>query len=198
MIIPRSTRLRERIPLPLEIEVDCQESAWHHWTQLTQMVDVSQHGAGIILKRPTEPGRLLKLSIPLPPQLRSFDYSEPQYVVWSIVRYTSMDFDAHVESSNDFRVGVAFVGKNPPSSLAMDPATRFDALPPETEDVSMWTITDERPGGGLKDERRRDTRYVIPFEISIETFNERGEPDAQEFTVTERISRRGASVRTNL
>ena len=62
----------------------------------------------------------------------------------------------------------------------------------------MWTIANERPSGGNPGERRRDTRHIIPIEVTIESFDGKGEPDARELTVTEMISRRGASVRTNL
>jgi PilZ domain len=198
MLIPRSTRMRERIALPLQAQVDCRESASHHWTQLTQLLDVSQHGAGLELKRPTEPGRLLKLAIPLPSQLRTFDLAEPQYVVWGVVRHISFPPATNVESTNDFRVGVAFVGRTPPSSFGVDPATRFEAAPPDPEEVAMWTVTNERPSGGKGNERRRDTRHVIPIEVTIESFDEDGERDDYELTVTELISGRGASVRTNL
>jgi hypothetical protein len=198
MIINRSTRMRERIALPLQVQVDCRESASHQWTQLTKLVDVSQHGAGITLNRPTEPGRLLQLAIPLPSQLRTFDLAEPQYVVWGVVRHIAFPSASDLASAHDFRVGVAFIGRKPPSSFAADPAARFQAEPPDAEEVAMWTISDERPSGGNPGDRRRDTRHIIPVEVTIESFDEKGQPEGRELTVTEMISRRGASVRTNL
>ena len=44
-------------------------------------------GAGFTLKRPTEKGRLLYMTIPMPRQLRVFDHVEDQYRIWAIVRY---------------------------------------------------------------------------------------------------------------
>lgn len=192
---PRHRRMRDRIPLPLQIQIDCQESATHRWAQSSRLLDVSQHGAGFILKRPTEPGRLVKLAIPLPSQLRNFDHGAPQYVVWGVVRHSSPVSNG---SPNAFRVGVAFVGKYAPPSFEADPATRFQPSPPAADEAPTWRITEERPSGGQSEERRRETRHVIPVEVVIETFDEHGEIDAREYTVTENISHRGTSVRTNL
>ncbi len=192
---PRPRRMRDRIPLPLQIQIDCRESATHSWGQSGRLLDVSQHGAGFILKRPTEPGRLMKLAMPLPSQLRNFDHGEPQYVVWGVVRHSSPVANG---SRNAFRVGVAFVGKMPPPSFETDPATRFEPSPPAADEAPTWRITDERPSEGQSEDRRRETRHVIPIEVMIETFDENGETDAREYTVTENISHRGTSVPTNL
>lgn len=196
--VQTSRRLRERIALPLAVLVDCQESASYRWIQSTRLLDVSQHGAGFLLKRPTEPGRLLKLDMPLPSGLRNFDFGEPEYSVWGVVRHSSIVPGCSGECPGSFRVGVAFIGKQPPSSFEADPATRFQPAPPAADETPTWRITDERPSGGRKDERRSETRHVIPIEVVIETFDQNGEAESREYTVTENISHRGASVRTNL
>lgn len=193
-----SRRMRERIALPLQIRVDCQESATCRWIQATRLIDVTQHGAGFTLTRPTEFGRLMKLIIPMPSQLRSFDHTEPQYFVWGVVRHCSVIPESHRQGLSRFRVGVAFVGKSPPPSFRDDPAVRFEARPPNGDQAPLWRIADERPSAGRHGERRRETRLSIPIEVVIETLDKNGEPDLCEDTVTENISSLGASVLTSL
>ena len=119
-------RLMKRIPLALPIRVRCKESLGYEWTERSRLIDVTQFGAGFTLKRPIEPGRLLHLTLPLPRQLRCFDYAELQYCIWSLVRHASATQELQGQAATLFRAGVAFVGKRPPKSYEQDPATRYD------------------------------------------------------------------------
>ena len=193
-----SKRMRERLALPLQIRVDCQESATYRWIQATRLIDVTQHGAGFTLTRPTETGRLLKLIMPMPPQLRSFDHTESRYFVWGVVRHCSNIPESRVQGLEHFRVGVAFVGKSAPPSFQADPAIRFEPVPPNGDQAPLWRIADEKPSGGHQGEQRRETRLSIPIEVVIETLGENGEARLCEETVTETISSVGASVPTSL
>jgi PilZ domain len=47
-------------------------------------------------------------------------------------------------------------------------------------------------------ERTVETRLVMPLDVLIEAFDERGDPVVREQTVTENISRRGACIWTTL
>src|SRR5687767_15695485 len=93
--------------------VSCRESAEYQWIERSRLVDVNQFGAGFTLTRPIEVGRLVRLSIPLPHQLRCYDHFEAQpYSVWGLVRHI------HVVNQEPrwFRIGVAFIGKHAPAS----------------------------------------------------------------------------------
>src|SRR5919112_6867564 len=83
----KSKRLRERIKLALPVRVVCRESAGHEWIEMSRLVDVTPFGARFVLTHPTETGRLLHLTLPMPRQLRCFDHIEDQYRVWALVRH---------------------------------------------------------------------------------------------------------------
>jgi hypothetical protein len=188
-----TTRRRSRIPLTLPIRVCCTESPGYQWTEQSRLVDVSHFGAGFILTRPVDPGRLILLTIPLPQQLRCFDHAEPQYSVWSLVRHASPIPKAQHQQSALFRVGVAFLGKRPPRSHEADPTTRYEPLPIDGRQTTMWKVSERRP-----EKQRRETRLVIPMEVLIEVLDENGRPSVQEHTVTETMSSLGTCVPTNL
>src|SRR5205807_163039 len=76
----------ERIGLPLPVRVNGRHSVDHEWTEMSHLVDVTPFGARLRLKRPTEVGRLLLLTLAMPRKLRCFDHIEDQYRVWSLVR----------------------------------------------------------------------------------------------------------------
>ena len=186
-------RRRGRISLTLPILVRCRESPGYEWIEQSRLVDVSHFGAGFTLLRPVEPGRLLKLTIPLPHQLRCFDHTEPQYSVWSLVRHAAPLPRAQHQSSALFRVGVAFVGKRPPRSYEADPTLRYEPLPVKLGQHAMGNVSERRP-----DNQRREARLIIPLEVVIETLDEHGKPSLQEHTVTETMSSLGTCVPTNL
>ena len=188
-----TTRRRNRIPLTLPIRVCCRESHGYQWIEQSRLVDVSHFGAGFILTRPVEPGRLLLLSIPLPHQLRCFDHTEPQYSVWSLVRHASAIRKAQHQRSTLFRVGVAFVGKRPPRAYEEDPTIRYEPLPNDSVQTALSRVSERRP-----DSQRRETRLLMPLEVVIETFGEDGRLSLQEHTVTETMSSLGTCVPTSL
>lgn len=188
-----STRLRSRIPLTLPIRVCFTESPGHEWIEQSRLIDVSHFGAGFTLTRPVDPGRIILLSIPLPQQLRCFDHAEPQYSVWSLVRHAAAIRKAQQQQSPLFRVGVAFLGKRPPRAYEEDPTLRYEPLPVEGKQTTMWQVSERRP-----DKHRRETRLILPLEVIIEALDENGRPCLQEHTVTETLSSLGACVPTNL
>jgi hypothetical protein len=186
-------RRRGRIPLTLPILVRCSESPGYEWIEQSRLVDVSHFGAGFTLLRPVETGRLLRLTIPLPHQLRCFDHTEPQYSVWGLVRHAAPLPRAQHQESALFRVGVAFIGKRPPQSYEADPTLRYEPLPLKAGQNAMGNISQRRP-----DTQRRESRLIIPLEVVIETLDEHGKPTLQEHTVTETMSSLGTCVPTNL
>ena len=186
-------RRRSRIPLTLPIRVRCRESPGYEWTEQSRLVDVTHFGAGFTLLRPVEPGRLLRLTIPLPHQLRCFDHAEPQYSVWSLVRHAAPLSRAQHQESALFRVGVAFLGKRPPRSYEEDPTLRYEPLPVSASQNIMWNVSERRA-----DNQRRETRLIIPLEVLIEALDEHGKPLLQEHTVTETMSSLGTCGPTSL
>ena len=193
----KSNRLRERIALSLPVRVTCQETLNHEWTEVSRLVDVTPFGARVRLKRPTETGRLLLLTMAMPRQLRSFDHVEDQYRVWSLVRNLKT-VNPKEHKGAVVEVGVAFVGKRPPESFKKDPATRYDIANLES---GMWTVQEETSEilSEVDDgaDKRDESRHTIPMEVTIATFGDDRETQV-ESTVTENISRNGAAVFTTL
>ncbi|HEX7177736.1 MAG TPA: hypothetical protein VF240_20925 [Pyrinomonadaceae bacterium] len=198
----KSRRLRERVKLTLPVRVECRETADFRWTEVSRLVDVTPFGAGLALTHQTETGRLLLLTLPMPRQLRSFDHAEDQYKVWALVRNVRPHQSAAASRPDGprFEVGVAFVGKRAPASYEQDPAQRYDvqSLTPEGNSYALveWSAPAQEAGAGAA--RAMETRLSMPVDVVVEAFDERGVVQEREQTVTENISRHGASVWTTL
>ena len=193
----KTRRKRERLELNLPVRVHCRESLDHEWVELTRLIDVTPFGARFSIARPTEPGRLLHLTMPMPRQLRCFDHVEQQYRVWALVRNIKPLFKEGSLTPR-FEIGVAFVGKRAPASFELDPTKRYDVAPSPAE-TGLWGLNVLGEREHVKtDDPRPETRHSVPVDVVVEVFNEKGEITETERTVTENISRRGAAVFTTL
>jgi hypothetical protein len=166
---------------------------------MSRLVDVTPFGARLRLKRPTETGRLLQLTLPMPRQLRCFDHIEDQYRVWSLVRHVRL-LEPGAERGALVEIGVAFVGKRPPRSFEADPARRYEIASSSTE-AGLWAVKEkssESIAERAATDRPRETRHNIPIEVLIEVFATDGSFSESEKTVTENISQHGAAVFTTL
>jgi len=195
----KSRRLRERIALSLPVKVYGRETLQHDWTEMSRLVDVTPFGARLRITRPTEVGRLLRLTMAMPRPLRCFDHVETQYRVWSLVRNVKL-LDPATNKGALLEIGVAFVGKRPPRSFEIDPRRRYEIAQSSVE-AGLWSVREE--GGPLLSEvsttdKRKETRHTIPIEVLIEVFGETPGPLASEKTVTENIGTQGAAVFTSL
>jgi hypothetical protein len=183
--------------LSLPVRVTCRETVSHEWVEMSRLVDVTPFGARLRLKRPTETGRLLLLTMAMPRQLRCFDHIEDQYKVWSLVRNLRM-LDPAKHNAAVIEIGVAFVGKRPPDSFSQDPSTRYEIANLQS---GMWTVQEES-SEVLSEvdptDKRKETRHTIPTEVTLEVFGGERESPQTESTVTENISQSGAAVFTAL
>ena len=193
----KRNRVRERIKLALPVRVHCRESAGHEWTEMSRLVDVTPFGASFSITRPTERGRLLHLTLPMPRQLRCFDHIEDQYRVWALVCRVSArpEFAGEEAGGVRYEAGVAFTGKHPPASYVRDPSTLYEADSVSAED-NLWRLKEvERKTASQRSEL---TRLRMALGVRLEVFDAEGRVTASEQTVTENISRRGAAVWTTL
>jgi hypothetical protein len=195
----KSRRLRERVALTLPVRVHCRESSNHEWTEVTRLVDVTPFGARLRLSRPTETGRLVHLTLPMPRPLRCFDHVEDQYRVWSLVRNVKL-LDPKAAKGALVEIGVAFVGKRAPRSFNSDPSRRYEIAQSSTE-AGLWAVREDA-GQSLAEvsatDKRKETRHTIPIGILIELVDKDKDEPHSESTVTENISRQGAAVFTTL
>ena len=190
---PTWKRIRERLELKLPVRVLCKETPDFEWTEMTRLNDVTPFGCGFNLKRPTEKGRLLHMTIPMPRQLRVFDHAEDQYRVWALVRYAKPTLQPD-QKKVIFEVGAAFIGKRPPASYDLEPWRRYDIA--NTAFQAMATPEEIQPMPSS--DQRIHTRHNIAVDMQVEVIDEKGSIGQTEQTVTENISRRGAAIFTTL
>lgn len=185
-------RIRDRLALQLPVRVRVRETADFEWIEMTRLMNVTPFGAGFTLKRPTEKGRLLHMTIPMPRQLRVFDHVEDQYRIWAIVRHLKTEVS---DKGTAFVVGVAFIGKRPPKSYEQEPWRRydvatnqFDALP--GANALVESVSSETQHG--------ETRHQIAVDMRVELLDENGVAVETEQTVSENIGTRDATLFTTL
>src|SRR5689334_1427527 len=184
-------RIRERLPLTLPVRVRGRETPTFEWSEVTRLTNVTPFGAGFTLRHPTEKGRLLHMTIPMPRQLRVFDHVEDQYRIWALVRYIKTTV---VEKQTVFDVGVAFIGKRPPASYEKEPWKRYDI----TTNTTFQAASDADELLTPFADQRSFTRHNIPVDMRIEVIDENGQVTEREQTVTENISTKGATLFTTL
>ena len=187
-------RIRERLELKLPVRVSCREIPDFEWMEVTRLIDVTPFGAGFTLKRPTEKGRLLHLTIPMPRQLRTFDHAEDQYRVWAIVRHVRVNVQPDKKPTT-FDVGVAFIGKRAPASYEVEPSKRYEIA---SSAVESMAAAQESIKPLTTSDQRIHTRHKIAIDVLLEVIDEKGLIGKREQTVTETISRKGATVFTTL
>jgi len=185
-------RIRERLALHLPVRVRGRETPSFEWTEVTRLINVTPFGAGFPLKHPTERGRLLFMTIPMPRQLRVFDHVEEQYRIWAIVRYMKASI---VDNRTVFNVGVAFIGKRPPASYENEPWKRYDI---NTNVFEALTKAEEVLMPYTSDDQRSYTRHNIAVDMRVELIDADDKVIETEQTVTEDISAKGATLFTTL
>lgn len=193
----KDSRRRARVSLALPVRVESQVNESMSWNEITRLTDVSAFGAGFNLHRPVKRGRLLQMTIPMPRQMRCYDFTESQYKIWALVRSCVIKENSQTKESH--AVGVAFIGKRPPSSYYKDPAKLFEIS--HLEDGKLWNIVDapNQPDESLlSKESRRHSRFSIPTSVVIEKIDADGNILASEPTVTENLSLSGTAVFSTL
>jgi hypothetical protein len=185
-------RIRERLALQLPVRIRARETLDFEWTEMTRLTNVTPFGAGFTLKRPSEKGRLLHMTIPMPRQLRVFDHVEDQYKIWAIVRHVK---SRTTDKGPVFDLGVAFIGKRPPASYEAEPWKRYEIASNVFQTMApVDAMLESVPSVG----QRNETRYDIAVDMRVEMLDLNGDVLATEFTVTENISTQGATLFTSL
>ena len=194
----KENRRIQRISLPLPVRVEVKVDKTVSWNEITRLSDVSAFGAGFNLKRPIKRGRMILLTIPMPRQLRSYDYSEPQYKIWALVRRC---LSIGKGTTPEYSIGVAFIGKSPPPDYLEHPSRLYDISHREDDGGGFFHLVDadlQASDEHLPSDLRKQTRFHIPESLKLERIDENGAVLATETTVTENISLGGASVFTTM
>ncbi|HSB28855.1 MAG TPA: PilZ domain-containing protein, partial [Pyrinomonadaceae bacterium] len=98
------------------------------------------------------------------------------------------------ENNRIFEVGVAFIGKRPPASYQNEPWKRYEISSSSFQQMATAEEVQPIPTA----DQRVHTRHVIPVDLLLEIVDEKGEVVESEPTVTENISRKGATIFTSL
>lgn len=170
-------RNEPRMALRLPIRVRATESDGKSWDEMSSTDDASFGGASFSLAHPLEAGRTVELTLPLPKRFRRYDLSEPGYRVFGLVR------DAAKKRGVKARVGVMFLGKNPPKGYEKNPGGHY-LLPTD-------------PPSAPK-ERRQLTRLEHAYvNLKLQRLGTTGGA-AEERTCAENLGKGGARVMTAL
>ena len=198
-VVEKENRRIQRIALPLPVRVEVKLDNDLSWYEVTRLNDISAFGAGFLLKRPIKRGRLVLLTAPIPRQLRSFDYGEPQYKIWGLVRRCiAVGKSVHEQ---EYSIGVAFTGRMPPEGYLEHPSRLYDLTHRENEGRGFWSLNEadlRADDSDLPKDLRKQTRYFIPEALKLEKVDDAGNVLFSESTVTENISLGGAAVFTTL
>jgi hypothetical protein len=145
-------RQRRRVPIKVPVRVRGREADGTTWEELTSCVDVSLGGLAVLMSHAVSTGRVLHLSVPLPVPFRRYDLAEAIYRVYALVRNTR-------PSASFSRVGVVFLGRNPPGGGDLLPSEHY--LMPGEHLVTrvrprpllrLHLEADQAPGGVAQDE----------------------------------------------
>ncbi len=188
-------RRTNRVSIGLPIRIAGKDVSGSDWDEMSRTIDISAYGAGLTLKRNVERGQLLRLTLPMPQKLRSFDFLGAQYNVWGIVTGCNKKPD----DSNTYMVGIAFIGKNPPLSYINNPGQLFQIQFDRSDGSYQLKPTDRIIEDASRPEvHRQYSRYDIPVSIVIEVLDSAGNVEKRESTVMENVSLGGASIFSSL
>lgn len=159
-----------RIKMTLPIHVTGYNGEQQKWSEMSRVLDVSRLGASFLVHHPVSPGLVLYLSFPMPWRLRQFAHSDPSYKIYAVVRNSAET------TTSAHRIGVEFLGQNPPKTYLDKP----------------WTIFNPREWKGS--ERRRAVRKSMQEPVWVEYYRANEEMVGLEQGVTENISKTGARI----
>lgn len=173
---PKERRRETRMSLRLPVRVQGHDARNEAWEEMAAMENTSFGGAAMRLKRSVARGQVLFLALPLPKHFRHYDLSEAFYRVYALVRHATL-------SGTEYRVGVLFLGKNPPKGYDTNPG-------------GLYLLSTDPPPV-TKEERRKWRRISVFVNVRLRWTNAEG-VEVEEQTIAENIGRGGARVMTSL
>ena len=169
-------RQTARMNLSMPVRVLGHDTAGGTWEEMASVRDASPSGVALNLRHAITRGQVLLLTLPLPKRFRRYDLGDASYRIYGLVRSVHPD-------TGLARVGVMFLGKNPPRGFDRNPGGLF-LLP-----------TDAPP---TPSDRRRAPRLDVYVNMRIRRLVDDGSGRREEQTIAENISRAGARVLTSL
>ena len=158
------------------------------WSESSEVTSLSSSGAGLFIPVPCPVGRLVSLMLPMPAEMRRYDFDKRLYRVWGLVQYCH----EAVNGPAGYHVGVALTGKDAPESYSQDPMQSYRVC--GMRKSGLWRI--EELDTSFK--QRTSARYWNSIDGSIALLDDEMRSKAQENVVTENISESGAAVFSEL
>ncbi len=173
----KDRRNEPRMSLVLPVKVRGHVSDGSPWDEMSSTDDASFGGASFALDHSVELGHVLTLNLPLPRRFRRYDLTEAGYHVYALVR------DVMVMGPTR-RVGVMFLGRNPPRDWDKNPGGRYllpSDAPPKPKERRRFS--------------RLDNAYL---NLKLQRLDSAGVTLQEERTVAENLGKGGARVMTSM
>lgn len=174
---------------PLNAVVKGKDDEGENWKEVADVVSYSVTGCAFYLNRSCKTGTLISLMLPMPAELRCYDHDKEFYRVWGLVQHCQKAVVDDVEINH---IGIAFIGKNAPSTYHDDPSKNY-RISGMNED-GLWKVSPLK--GEFKP--RRDIRYWQTIDLYLAQVDSEKQSLAGAKSVTENISRSGAAVISKL
>lgn len=182
-------RQTECLPSSLSVVVRAKEVNDGYWKKTTDLISISRSGAGFLLDRKCEVGRLVSLMAPIPKHLRCYDAEKELYRVWGLIQHCSPVAGSDGEI---FHVGVAFTGRVPPASYNKNPLQSYRVTGINAD--GTWRIVETKSEFIV----RRHTRFQISLETLLSAMDSQNQLVTDEAAKTENLSASGAAVFSTL
>lgn len=174
---------------PLNAVVKGKDDDNENWKEVADVITYSVTGCAFYLTRSCKTGTLVSLMLPMPAEVRCYDHEKEFYRVWGLVQHCQKTVVEGVES---FHIGIAFIGKNAPSTYHTDPSRNY-RISGMNED-GLWKVSPLK--GEFKP--RQDIRYWQMIELYLAQVDSERQSLSGARAVTENISRHGAAVISKL
>lgn len=159
------------------------------WSEVADVFSFTASGLGFYMPRDCAVGNLISMMVPMPAYMRCYDHDEEFYNVWGLVQYCHA---ATHDGQPAFQIGVAFIGKVPPSSYDENPLQNYRIC--GMNDLGLWAVTES----DSRFVQRKELRYWEKVNFYLALIDDRRETIGGERTTTENISKSGAAVVTTL
>lgn len=185
-------RKHQRLDISVPVEILCRETPDKHWREHTDTLDITAVGVRFTLSRPLSKGRLIRLTMNMPVQLRKYAHTESEYEVWAAVRFVSSYklFGRNSSVDEQYEIGVALIGQTPPESYLKDPSLCYELAPPEGKN-GFWIAYLPEPE--VEDEETETITSEV-IEVIVEVLDLAGKVIEREETLTRNMSETHAVI----
>ena len=165
------------------------QTGGRQWKEVADLISVSPTGASFNLPRSVDAGTLVSLMMPLPVQMRCYDFEREFYRVWGLVQHCAPMGD---DVSIRFHIGVAFIGREAPKSYQKNPSQHYRIS--GVDEAGFWRVQETKSEFKL----RADVRFWTPVELYLALVDRKDGSVGGERTTAENVSRNGAAIFTTL